>query len=72
MKWKQEWEWVNRSNIQLNGPEHEVLRDLADRVAEDIKSIDGVFNPESGSRVGVPQMQVDVDQEKAALYGFNC
>lgn len=56
--------------IQLNGPEHDVLRDLADRVAEDINSIDGVFNPESGTGVGVPQMQVDVDQEKAALYGL--
>src|SRR5699024_1110262 len=49
-------------NIQLNGPEHEVLRELSDRVAEEIKEIDGVFNPESGSDLGVPQMQVEVDR----------
>src|SRR5699024_7179041 len=45
-------------------------RELSDRVAEEIKEIDGVFNPESGSDLGVPQMQVEVDRDKAALYGL--
>jgi len=56
--------------IQLNGPEHEVLRELADRVAEEIDEIDGVFNPESGTGLGVPQMQVDIDRDLAATYGL--
>ena len=56
--------------IQLNGPEHEVLRELADQVAEEIEGINGVFNPESGVGIGVPQLQVEVDREKAALHGL--
>src|SRR5690625_3335643 len=57
--------------IQLNGPEHEVLRELADRVTEEIKGIDGVYNPESAAGEGVPQLQVEVDREKAAHYGLS-
>lgn len=57
--------------IQLNGPEHEVLRELADRVAEEIKEINGVYNPESGASTGVPQLKIEVDKDKAALYGLS-
>lgn len=56
--------------IQLNGPEHEVLRELADDVAKGIQDIDGVFNPESDEALGVPQLQLEVDKEKAALHGL--
>src|SRR5690625_1235484 len=56
--------------IQLNGPEHEVLRELADSVAEGISDFDGVYNPESGVGEGVPQLQVDIDRDKAAMYGL--
>ena len=56
--------------IQLNGPEHDVLRDLSDRVAEEIGEIDGVFNPESGSGLGAPQLQIDVDHDVAAAHGL--
>src|SRR5699024_2658411 len=48
--------------IQLNGPEHDVLRDLADQVATEIGNIDGVFNPKSGASEGVPQLHVDIDK----------
>src|SRR5690625_2028875 len=56
--------------IQLNGPEHDVLRDLSDMVTEEIQSIDGVFNPESGAGLGVPQLTVEVDHGIAASYGL--
>src|SRR5690625_3550871 len=56
--------------IQLNGPEHDVLRDLSDRVAEEIGEIDGVFNPESGSGLGAPQPQIDVDADVEAERGL--
>src|SRR5699024_664306 len=56
--------------INLNGPEHEVLRELADDVAEGIQDIDGVFNPESEAALGVPQLQLEVDKEKAALHNL--
>src|SRR5699024_977846 len=57
--------------IQLNGPEHEVLRELADDVVEGIQSIEGVHNPESEANLGVPQLQLEVDDNKAALYGLS-
>lgn len=57
--------------IQLNGPEHAVLRELSEQVAEEIKQIDGVFNPKSQAASGVPQMQVDIDTDKASLYGLS-
>src|SRR5699024_7246441 len=56
--------------INLNGPEHEVLRELADDIATGIQDIDGVFNPESEAALGVPQLQLEVDKEKAALHGL--
>src|SRR5699024_9291237 len=54
--------------IQLNGPEHEVLRELANTVVEEIKEIEGVYNPESGAGLGVPQLKLEVDRDKAAYY----
>ena len=57
-------------NIELIGPEHEVLNELADTVVDEIDEVDGVFNPESGSEAGVPQLNVDIDHDKAASYGL--
>ncbi|WP_099159434.1 efflux RND transporter permease subunit [Virgibacillus ndiopensis] len=56
--------------IQLNGPEHQVLRELADRVVAQISEVDGVYNPESSAAKGVPQQTISIDEEKAAMYGL--
>ncbi|HLQ72653.1 MAG TPA: efflux RND transporter permease subunit [Bacillota bacterium] len=56
--------------VQLSGPEHEVLRDLSETVVEEMSSVDGVFNPESGASEGVPQMAVHIDAAKAKMYGL--
>lgn len=56
--------------IELSGPEHEVLRDFADQVVSVISSVDGVYNPESSASQGVPQMSIGIDKEKAATYGL--
>lgn len=56
--------------IELSGPEHDVLSDLATEVKTGISDIDGVFNPESGADEAVPQMKLTVDDEKAAIYGL--
>ncbi|RLL42937.1 efflux RND transporter permease subunit [Oceanobacillus piezotolerans] len=57
--------------IVLNGPEHEVLRELAEEVVAEISAVDGVFNPSSTASGGIPQMAISVDEEKAALYGLS-
>ncbi|SES87588.1 hydrophobic/amphiphilic exporter-1, HAE1 family [Oceanobacillus limi] len=56
--------------IQLNGAEHEVLRELADQIVTEIESIDGIHNPSSAASEGVPQMNIVVDKEKAAMHGL--
>ncbi|WP_077329271.1 efflux RND transporter permease subunit [Virgibacillus siamensis] len=57
--------------IQLNGPEHEVLRELSSNVVDRISEVDGVYNPTSAAEEGVPQMTIEVNEEKAAMYGLN-
>lgn len=56
--------------IQLSGPEHEVLRDLADDVVDEISRVDGVYNPESSAGDGTPQLDIGIDKDKAATYGL--
>lgn len=56
--------------IELSGPEHEVLRELADEVVETLSHIKGVHNPESAIGAGVPQMDISINKERAAAYGM--
>lgn len=57
-------------SIELNGPEHEVLRELAETVVEEISTIEGVHNPESAIGEGVPQLEIIIDDDRAMLYGL--
>src|SRR5699024_2527590 len=57
--------------INLTGIEHEVLRDLGAEIVRAIEDIDGVYNPESGATLGVPQLKLEIDKEKAAHYGLS-
>ncbi|GGD28454.1 efflux RND transporter permease subunit [Pontibacillus salipaludis] len=57
--------------IQLNGEEYEVLRELADQIVWTIDQVDGVHNPESSASEGRPEIQVNVDRDKAAQYGLS-
>lgn len=57
-------------SIEINGPEHRVLREIADEVVREISEIDGVLNPESGAAQGIPQLTIRIDEERAAMYGL--
>lgn len=57
--------------IELSGPEHESLRELSTQVVDVISGVDGVYHPETGANDAVPQMNITVDEEKAAMYGLN-
>ncbi|WP_175615280.1 efflux RND transporter permease subunit [Piscibacillus halophilus] len=56
--------------IELNGPDHDVLSELADQVVTLIDDIDGVHNPSTSADEGRPEMQILVDREAAAEYGM--
>ncbi|MFA1822483.1 efflux RND transporter permease subunit [Virgibacillus oceani] len=57
--------------IQLSGPEHDVLNELTEEVIDEISEVDGIFNPESSATNGVPQMNIHVDHEVASMYGVS-
>jgi CzcA family heavy metal efflux pump len=57
--------------IQLNGPEHELLRELAGEVTKEIDDVNGVYNPETSASEGVPQLNIEINQDRAAMYGLN-
>jgi len=56
--------------IELTGPEHDVLRELADEVVTNISTVDGVYNPESAASDGTPQLDIIIDKDKASEYGL--
>lgn len=56
--------------IQLNGPDHDVLRELSDQVVAQIATIEGVINPTNGASEGMPQMSIIVNKGKAVAYGL--
>ncbi|MBM7539852.1 efflux RND transporter permease subunit [Amphibacillus cookii] len=58
-------------SIELQGPEHEVLNELATEVLAEIEEVDGVFNPSTSIDEVQPQMEIRVDREVAARYGLN-
>ncbi|WP_138420686.1 efflux RND transporter permease subunit [Aquibacillus sediminis] len=57
-------------NIQLNGPDYDVLKELSNQVVYLINDIEGVHNPESSAEDGRPEVQVNVDRDVAAQYGL--
>ena len=60
----------NPIEIELTGPEHDVLRELAQQTVHEISSVHGVFNPETGATDGVPQLNISIDKELAAFHGL--
>lgn len=60
----------NPIQIQLTGPEHEVLREISYEVVEEISDVEGVFNPTSAASDGIPQMTIQIDEGLAANYGL--
>ncbi len=57
--------------IKLNGSDYEVLDQLAGQVSYMIKDVDGISNPSSSTDEGRPEMNIDVNREKAAQYGLS-
>ncbi|MYL49472.1 MMPL family transporter [Halobacillus litoralis] len=56
--------------VQINGGEYEVLDELAGQVAYLMNEIDGVQNATSSTDEGRPEMQIEVNQDKASQYGL--
>ncbi|MRH43938.1 MMPL family transporter [Aquibacillus halophilus] len=57
-------------SININGPEHDVLRELANQVIHTISDVEGVHNPTTSVSDTRPELNVTVDREIAAQYGL--
>lgn len=57
--------------VIISGQEHEALRELSQTAMDEIKAVKGVNTAESNADVGIPQLQVEVDHEKAATFGLS-
>lgn len=57
--------------IKINGPDQEVLNDLADQVIWTISNVEGVFNAEKSSSEGNAELNIVVDRNTAAFYGLS-
>ncbi|SES10621.1 hydrophobic/amphiphilic exporter-1, HAE1 family [Gracilibacillus ureilyticus] len=56
--------------IQISGPELDVLEELADQVLTAIEDVDGVYNPTTSVSETQPEMNIIVNRELAAQYGL--
>ncbi|MEX1094844.1 MAG: efflux RND transporter permease subunit [Planctomycetales bacterium] len=57
--------------VRIVGPELEVLRLQAGRIAESIEDVPGVEDLRAGQQVDVPQIRVELRPRDAAAYGFS-
>ena len=57
--------------VEVRGFDLEVLRALAQRVASDIRPLDGVTDVSVSREAGVPQQAIQVDRQKVADLGLS-
>ncbi|MRG85092.1 efflux RND transporter permease subunit [Salinibacillus xinjiangensis] len=57
--------------IQVNGPEYEVLEELGDQIVYLLEGIEGIHNPETSASEGSPEINVNINRELAAQYGLS-
>lgn len=58
-------------NIEISGEDYSTLGNYASLVSERIKDIPGLVDLNDDYDAGRPEVRVDIDREKAALYGMN-
>ncbi|WP_173918605.1 efflux RND transporter permease subunit [Halobacillus sp. Marseille-Q1614] len=56
--------------IKINGNEYEVLDELSQQIVYMMEDIEGVSAPTSSTEEGRPEMQINVDHQRAAQYGL--
>ncbi|QOJ28884.1 MAG: efflux RND transporter permease subunit [Ignavibacteriales bacterium] len=58
-------------NIEISGDDFTRLGQLAEGVIEYIKDVPGLVDLKDNFDAGKPELRIEVDREKAALYGLN-
>lgn len=58
-------------NVEVTGDEYAMLARLAERLRDDIRDVPGVVDLTDDYYTGLPEINIRVDKEKAALLGLN-
>ncbi|OEF99810.1 hypothetical protein BHF71_01140 [Vulcanibacillus modesticaldus] len=58
-------------SITITGEDLKVLNNLAEQIKAEVEQVKGTRNVINTAEEGRPEMQIIVDQEKAAMYGLN-
>ena len=58
-------------NIEISGEDYDVLGQIAEQVRQKIGDIPGVVDLDDDFDAGRPELRVEINREKAALYGLN-
>ena len=58
-------------NIEISGDDYQMLGTLSHLIKEKVKNIPGVVDLQDDFDDGRPELRIDVNREKAALYGLN-
>ncbi|MBT8378572.1 MAG: efflux RND transporter permease subunit [Ignavibacteria bacterium] len=58
-------------NIEISGDDYDVLGSISQMVKDSIKTVTGLVDLKDDFDDGRPEVRVEIDREKAALYGLN-
>ena len=58
-------------NIEISGDNYQILGELAQQIRQKIRGIEGLVDDKDDYDVGLPELRVKVDREKAKLLGLN-
>ncbi|OGU29578.1 MAG: hypothetical protein A2057_12885 [Ignavibacteria bacterium GWA2_35_9] len=58
-------------NIEISGVDYHLLGLLANKIKQEIENIPGIVDLNDDFDAGRPELRVEIDREKAALYGLN-
>jgi len=58
-------------NIEISGDDYKILGELSMLIKESIKTVPGLVDLKDDFDDGRPELRVEIDREKAALYGLN-
>ena len=58
-------------NIEISGEDYKMLGELAGMIKDRIKNLPGVVDLKDNYDIGKPEMRVEIDREKAALFSLN-
>ncbi len=58
-------------NIEIAGDDYDKLGKIAEQIKDKIKNVPGLVDLKDNYDVGRPELKIEIDREKAALFGLN-